>query len=70
MISDSTWDNPDKIIGFSTDDRLDLSSLNLGTGAIQLEQLGPGSWMLFASETDLAVEIRTRQIGFEQILLN
>ncbi|KZR91534.1 Serralysin A precursor [Synechococcus sp. MIT S9509] len=68
-ISDSTWDNPDEIIGFSADDRLDLSSLSLETGSIQLEQLNPSSWMLSATGTDLAVEIRTGQIGFEQILL-
>ena len=68
-ISDSTWANPDEIIGFSADDRLDLSSLSLGTDSIQLEQLNPSSWMLFATGTDLAVEIRTGQIGFEQILL-
>ncbi|QNI54246.1 hypothetical protein SynBIOSE41_01734 [Synechococcus sp. BIOS-E4-1] len=68
-ISDSTRDNPDEIIGFSADDRLDLSSLSLETGSIQLEQLNPSSWMLSATGTDLAVEIRTGQIGFEQILL-
>ena len=68
-ISDSTLDNPDEIIGFSADDRLDLSSLNLGTESIQLEQRNPSSWMLFATGTDLAVEIRTGQIGLEQILL-
>ena len=68
-ISDSTWANPDQIIGFSAEDRLDLSSLTLGADSIQLEQLNPSSWMLFATGTDLAVEIRTGQIGFEQILL-
>ena len=68
-IHDSTWDNPDEIIGFSAEDRLDLSSLNLGTGSIQLEQMNPSSWMLSATGTDLAVEIRTGQIGLEQILL-
>ena len=68
-ISDSTWANPDQIIGFSAEDRLDLSSLSLGADSIQMEQLNPSSWMLFATGTDLAVEIRTRQIGFEQILM-
>ena len=68
-ISDSTWANPDQIIGFSAEDRLDLSSLSLGADSIQMEQLNPSSWMLFATGTDLAVEIRTGQIGFEQILM-
>ena len=68
-ISDSTWANPDQIIGFSAEDRLDLSSLSLGADSIQLEQLNPSFWMLFATGTDVAVEIRTGQFGFEQILL-
>ena len=61
--------HPDQIIGFSAEDRLDLSSLSLGADSIQMEQLNPSSWMLFATGTDLAVEIRTGQIGFEQILM-
>ena len=67
--NDSTWANPDQIIGFAADDRLDLSALNLVADVIQLEQLNPSSWMLSATGTDLAVGIRTGQIGLEQILL-
>ncbi len=68
-INDSTWVNPDEIIGFAADDRIDLSALNLAADVIQLEQMNPSSWMLSAIGTDLAVEIRTGQIGLEQILL-
>ena len=67
--NDSTWANPDQIIGFAADDRLDLNALNLVADVIQLEQLNPSSWMLSATGTDLAVGIRTGQIGLEQILL-
>ena len=67
--SESTWAAPDEIVGFSSDDRLDLTALKLEPESIQLEQINPSSWIVSATETELAVNIRTGQIEMSQIML-
>ena len=68
-ISESTWAAPDEIVGFSSDDRLDLTALKLEPELIQLEQINPSSWIVSATDTELAVNIRTGQIEMNQIML-
>ena len=69
-IEDSTLANPDRIVGFSVDDRLDLSSLGLEANSIQINQLNSSTWKVGSFGTDLAVEIQTGSISLDQVLLS
>jgi len=68
-IADSTFTNPDEIIGFGAGDRLDLRALNLSPTSIRIEQQGPSVWFVRADGTNLDVHIRTDNLTAEQIIL-
>ena len=68
-INDSPINNPDIIVGFSSDDKLDLQALPIDANQLLLSGNANQGWRLTARDTDFGVIILGHDISFDQVIL-
>ena len=66
-VSESTLAAPDRIVGFASEDRLDLSALGLSIDQVQISGSAADGWLVTADGTNLAVEIVSKSLDLIQI---
>ena len=68
-ISDSLLSKPDTIIGFSSEDRIDLQALGLDAQRIQITGSSTEGWLVRADGTEFGVRVLGIDVELEQIIL-